>query len=433
MGRSRARHRVRRTNTVSASAFGVAGLAAAGAAVVGLTPTLSASPQLLANQVYYLPGTKVGELRTDEQSRAFAAAMLAGSGGPVLDPGDVQVIDYPGGFWPVSAGGLNDPTYDESVAEGVADLDAKAPGQGDTVIGFSQGAVVATEYKRTPAGAGLNYVLIENPNRPNGGILERFNGLHVPILDISFNGATPTQGGDTVDISRQYDGWSDFPAYPANLLATANAIAGIVYLHGDSQDLGPSSVSDIDTTHGNTMYYQTHGDTTYYLIPTERLPILMPLEGIVPDPVLDAADAPLRELVELGYDRSDYSKPTPVGLGPAVNPLTVAKNLTNATVAGIQKGLAESGAATPAIAPTGSAAKLKLPKLTRPDLGLKSTTATTAKDQVRQRLTARVGAKSESPADKGVGSPAKAISKALKSLVPKRDAPTKPKSEGPKE
>jgi pimeloyl-ACP methyl ester carboxylesterase len=414
----------------------VAGLAAAGAAVVGLTPTLSASPQLLANQVYYLPGTQVGELRTDQQSQAFAAAMLAGSGGPAVDPGDVQVIDYPGGFWPVSAGGLSDPTYDASVAEGLADLGAKAPGNGDTVIGFSQGAVVATEYKRAHPNTGVNYVLVENPNRPNGGILERFNGLHVPILDISFNGATPTQGGDTVDISRQYDGWSDFPTYPANLLATANAIAGIIYLHGDSQDLGPSSVSDIDTTHGNTMYYQTHGDTTYYLIPTQRLPILMPLDGIVPDPVLDAADAPLRVLVELGYNRSDYSKPTTAGLAPAVNPLKVAKDLADATVAGIQKGLSESGLATTStvtsLAGTQSGtAKLAEPKttVTAPKSGLSKLDLGDIKLPTKlgtsQRLTPPVRTKS-SPA-KGVQSPAKSIASALKSLAPRK--PTRDKQE----
>jgi hypothetical protein len=34
--------------------------------------------------------------------------------------------------------------------------------------------------------------MIGNPNRPNGGILQRFTGLYVPILDVSFDGATRT-------------------------------------------------------------------------------------------------------------------------------------------------------------------------------------------------------------------------------------------------
>lgn len=324
---------------------GAAGVvAAAGAAVIGMTPTLASSPQLLGDSsVYYLPGTKIGDVRTDPESQDFVAAMLQGSKNQTVDPATVKIIDYPGGFWPVSTGGLNDPTYNQSVADGLAALSGR-PVSGDTIVGFSQGAVVATEYKREHPNSGVNYVLIENPNRPNGGILERFNGLHIPILDISFNGSTPTDGDPTVDISRQYDGWSDFPTYPLNLLATVNALAGIYYLHGNTQDLGSTDVSSIDKT--NSMYYQQHGTTTYYLIPTDQLPILMPFNGIVPDPVLKALDPPLRALVELGYDRSDYGKPTPARAAPIVNPTTVAQAVGNATGQGVQAALADAGAST---------------------------------------------------------------------------------------
>lgn len=327
-------------------------MAAAGAAVLGLTPTLSASPDLLANEVYYLGGTKIGDTTSHPAPLVFAGRMMTGAGETPPTAADFHDIDYPASIWPLSTGGLNDPTWNESVAQGVDDL-GEQPASGDTVFGFSQGAVVATEYKRTHLGNGVNYVLVENPNRPNGGILERFNGLNVPILDIAFNGATPVvddpdlDSGTTVDISRQYDGWSDFPVYPLNLLATANAIAGIVYLHGDTQDLDSSSVSTIDTA--DPMYYQVHGDTTYYLIPTDRLPLLMPFEGIVPDPILTAADAPLRYLVELGYDRSDYSSATTAGIAPLVNPVTVAQGLADATAQGVQDGLGETGASAPGL------------------------------------------------------------------------------------
>jgi len=100
---------------------------------------------------------------------------------------------------------------------------------------------------------------------------------------------------------------------------------------------------------GNSIYYQ-HDEatkTTYYLIPTDRLPLLMPFTGIVPEPILDAADAPLRAVVELGYDRSDYGKPTTAGIVPSVNPVTVATQLTDATAQGAKTGLDESGASAP--------------------------------------------------------------------------------------
>lgn len=51
-----------------------------------------------------------------------------------------------------------------------------------------------------------------------------------------FGNPTPTYtvetGIKTTDISFEYDGVSDFPVYPLNLLAVANAIAGFQYVHG---------------------------------------------------------------------------------------------------------------------------------------------------------------------------------------------------------
>ena len=46
------------------------------------------------------------------------------------------------------------------------------------------------------------------------------------------------------------------------------------------------------------------GQTTYYTVPTPRLPILIAFEAFVPSPILTALDAPLRVMVEWGYDRS---------------------------------------------------------------------------------------------------------------------------------
>jgi hypothetical protein len=137
----------------------------------------------------------------------------------------------------------------------------------------------------------VSFVLIGNPNRPNGGILERFEGLEIPILGVTFDGATPTNTDfKTFDITRQYDGWSDFPTNPLNPFATANAMAGIYYLHGDYQSVGL----------GNALYQGSYGDTDYYMIPSQRLPLLMPLEEAgVPSPVVTILDAPLRVLLLL--------------------------------------------------------------------------------------------------------------------------------------
>lgn len=312
------RHRARSAGLFS-GVVGTAGVALAGAVLVGMTPAVSAAPALLANSsVYFLQGTKIGDTTGHPAPLIFTTEMMTGAGEAAPDPAGFQFVNYPATIGPFSTGGFRDPNWGVSVGRGIAAL-GEQPVAGDTVFGYSQGAVVATAYKRDHLGNGVDYVLVENPGRPNGGIFERFHGLYVPLLNIRFSGATPVgpdqSGGTTVDIARQYDGWADFPKYPLNLLATANAVLGIIYLHGDTQDLDDDAVIDIDKT--DPRYYQQHGDTTYYLIPTKRLPLLMPLSGLLPKSVLDKLDRPLRTLVELGYDRSDYSKNTPAQIvGP---------------------------------------------------------------------------------------------------------------------
>jgi hypothetical protein len=137
----------------------------------------------------------------------------------------------------------------------------------------------------------VSFVLIGNPNRPNGGILQRFEGLTVPFAGITFDGATPTNTDfKTVDITRQYDGWSDFPNNPLNPFATANAVAGIHYLHGDYQSVGL----------GDGLYQGAYGDTDYYMIPSQRLPLLMPLtEAGVPSPIVTILDAPTNFIIAI--------------------------------------------------------------------------------------------------------------------------------------
>ena len=309
-------------------ATGVAGVAIAGSVALGVTPAVTTAPQLLA-QAFYLRGTNIGTVPPDDVYAAWADGVIDQTAG---DHQAAEKVPYPGGFWPISKGYFNDPTYDASVAQGLASLKTLTNDQTGVIIyGYSQGAVVATEYMRETGATGNTYVLVANPGRPNGGILQRFNGVSIPILDITFNGATPTDGDITYDIARQYDGWADFPKFPLNLLATANAVLGIVYLHGKyDQDIDPAVLEDPAKTDKTV-----HNNTTYYLIHTDRLPLLMPFDGIVPDSVLDALDAPLRVLVELGYDRTDYGKPTAAGLLPQVKPADVLNDLAGAITKGI--------------------------------------------------------------------------------------------------
>ena len=261
------------------------------------------------------------------------------------DPGCALVAVYaPNQLRPLT--GFADLTFDDSVAEGRANLDACVRGKAciatptpnsstgvqpltDTsyvVTGLSQSAVIASTEKsnliaQPVADATISFVLIANPNRPNGGLLERFVGAYIPIFGMSFNGATPTNSPraaplTTADLTRQYDGYSDFPTNPLNLLASLNAVMGTVYLH--------HLYLEIDTPALVQGLYQ---DTTYYLAPTKLLPLLMPLAAIpvVGMPIAQLLDAPLRVLVETGYDRTiNPGQPTPAKFLYLPNPIKTA-------------------------------------------------------------------------------------------------------------
>jgi hypothetical protein len=341
-------------------ALPVTSVAAVAAAVaVGLTPTVATAPVLTAATVDYLRGTNIGWTPTDQEYRAFVSRVLDGTDTPSDAPASSGLVNYNAGFWPFSNNGIFDLTWSKSVAQGVAHLEAKDP-EGDVVFGNSQGAVVISRYKAAhPEGTGNTFVLVENPSRPNGGILERFAGLYIPILDISLSGATPDNGDTTVDVARQYDGWADFPTYPLNFLATANAIAGMILVHGQTQT--ELTAAQIDAAKaGGSAYYQVHGDTTYYLIRTPLVPLLMPLKGIVPDPILGAIDPVLRTFIEMGYNRTDYSKPTKAQLLPGIGLLPSLPSLPTATA--VKAAEASSTAATTAPTTTADTPKASSPK-----------------------------------------------------------------------
>ena len=128
----------------------------------------------------------------------------------------------------------------QSTQQGVTDLETAMAERGNdhlVIYGYSQGAMIAIREKRKlaeqyPAGTqapDIDFVLSGDLNLPNGGLLARFPGLYLPIIDLSFNGPEPTNTQfDTVVITRQYDGLADFPLYPLNLVADLNAVLGIV-------------------------------------------------------------------------------------------------------------------------------------------------------------------------------------------------------------
>ncbi len=304
-----------------------------------------------------------------------------------------EPVPYLAQFWPFpweGWGGLSGAKLDESVASGVAQLTsdlvgAYSPSAQDPVVifGYSQGATVASIEKSQLSmlspeeQANINFVLIGNPNRPNGGLFERLAMFGtVPILDATFGQPTPTDTAmSTVDIAFQYDGVADFPLYPINLLADLNATLGFWYIHGSY--LAPDGRNPDELPNGLTPdelaaaiadpAHQQHtqgSDTTYVLIPTPNLPLLQPLREFgafthtefLTIPLIDLIQPALQVLIETGYDRSlPYGQPAPFRLIPLVNPITLTVDLVNAIGQGIHDAARDIGV-TPPTAPVTAAA-----------------------------------------------------------------------------
>jgi hypothetical protein len=180
----------------------------------------------------------------------------------IFGPGGAAWPDEP--WWKLS--GLFDLDYEQSIQAGLTDLQTAMTKYGNdplVIYGYSQGAMIAIREKRKlaeqyPAGTkapDIDFVLSEDPNLPNGGLLARFPGLYIPILGISFNGAEPTNTQFHTDvITRQYDGLADFPLYPLNLIADLNAVLGIFYRHLYPLDVSlapdPSASPSTQSQHG---------------------------------------------------------------------------------------------------------------------------------------------------------------------------------------
>jgi hypothetical protein len=326
------------------------------------------SPVALAATALIMGGT--GQtLSIPPDTQPFVSQYVAGANSNYIAPQPVGFCNSgcvlvgavtPEEWLPFSAGTL---TLDQSVAQGQqmlntciqgsASCEYTIPATGVTTTGslpgpyvaygWSQSAMVATLEKRYLAAndptAPVSFILVANPNRPNGGIAERFNGGSIPGLGVTFNGATPTNTNfPTVDVARQYDGWADFPTNPLNGLAVLNATMGINDLHGNYYNVGTPVLQD------------QYGDTTYYLIPATTLPLLIPLSNLggIGVGLADMMDPTVRVLVESGYDRTiSPGQPTPVNYSYFPNPTTLFNSLNVANQTGMDNLLQDLGMGRP--------------------------------------------------------------------------------------
>lgn len=265
-------------------------------------------------------------------SSVAVAAIVAGPGVAIAAPttftlgGTSQLIDSGQPIPPVGLSGVLGGKYDDgpavpvpfpatvvdmdkSVAVGADRLVAliqSTPGE-KRALGMSQGAIAVSEAKRRlmalpadqrPVPGTLTFVAIGDPTRPGHGSLSQM-GYQSPD--------TPY---DTVYFTREYDGFADLPDR-FNVLAIANAAAGIVYLHPYYGAL-PANLPEKNVT---TTVNGAGGKVTDVLIPTAHLPMLRPLRNLGMN--VDGLEAVLKPMVDAGYSRNDV-KTAPVAVSNTV-------------------------------------------------------------------------------------------------------------------
>ncbi len=199
---------------------------------------------------------------------------------------------------------------DRAIADGVVQATA-AVRQNDgkvVIIGESMGSMVAwrvaQELANSPDAPPPEDVRVVLIAPPEAGVAEYFKeGTYIPILNYRVTRIAQSPYDTTVVIG-EYDGWSDPPDRPWNLVASANALAGIVYVHGP-----PSFTADVTGLTPESVIPRTdqeHGSITTYLVPTDNLPLTQPFRDVgVPDALMDKADEVLRPVVDAGYVRHD--------------------------------------------------------------------------------------------------------------------------------
>jgi hypothetical protein len=188
-------------------------------------------------------------------------------------------------------------------------------------------------------------VFLQNPLRPNGGLLTRFPGLSgllgidtvIPAAGLYTSGDTKTAlNTTTIDVTWAYDPFGDFPeiANPFSLINTLNAAVPInlfdgIQVKGDSLiDVGLNVAQVLSLV---PLVPVNDGKAWYLTLEPNQLPILTPLRVpslivnaalnavgspyLLGTPLADALQPAMKILVNTGY--SDVVTPEDIATDPA--------------------------------------------------------------------------------------------------------------------
>ena len=235
-------------------------------------------------------------------------------------------------------------TFDDSVAEGVENIRTEMikpeyyANDGKVIVfGYSQSAVIIAIEKQNlvndplaPDPEDLQFVVVGSLSNPDGGLFTRLPGLRHPRPWRDVRAADAERRLPDHELRPRVRG----PRRPARQSAEPAGTGERTRRRGTTSPGLPQrrprrSLANIELP-------TTNPKSVYVLVPTPRLPILMVLDGVVPEPILAGLDPVLRWGVDLGYDRTTPANvPTPFTLLPTFNPVTAASELPKAIADGI--------------------------------------------------------------------------------------------------
>ncbi len=309
--------------SISWTIKGIALTAAAVAAAFGDSPRANADALPVAAKAFILPGAS-GDAWAPQILDQIDRWASDGSLVPQIDANyyscgsgcTISVIPYPRTAGPLF--GPNAPYADQSIAIGVNMTDqALQNATGPSLVaGLSLGSITADAVQASlvdnpdaPPPSQLTFIVSGDPSRDTPQTMGLGTlapaGLYIPVLGWTVTRPPADSQYNTVVIVGEYDGSSDFPDRPWNLLADANAVTGMFCgcVHGPSALTSPSQVPPQNITVTTNANGAT---TTTYLVPTPTLPLVQPLQQIgVPAPIVNTLNTALTPIVEAGYSRND--------------------------------------------------------------------------------------------------------------------------------
>jgi hypothetical protein len=261
--------------------------------------------------------------------------------------------------WPAYLG-----TLGESVKQASDDLYAVigTTDGPEVAAGLSGSTFVINEVMRRltndptpPAGPDkITFVVVGDGERGLLPAIAALIGPNLPLVNYTVQ-PIPVTPYDMIVVSGEYDGLSDWPDRPWNLLAVANAWLGSPAVEGYGEIHWDSILNSLDAVPAKNITTEVNakgGTTVTYLVPTPEIPLLYPLHAMgVPQAAIDVLNSVLKPLVDLGYSRNDP---------------TWLKNLTGAasSVAAPRPSAATPAAEQRALAPVSASAPVSESDLT---------------------------------------------------------------------